>query len=234
MDFVFILVEPAVEENIGASARALNTMGFRHLRLVNPKADHLGDKSRMLAHGSHHILEQAEVFKDFDSAIRDLDIIIATSSRNRKTHVDRVEADKLPELLRNKTGFVNHPGIVFGCEESGLNTDQLKKCDIISFITLADSYPSLNLAQAVMLYAYILSPLKEHGPIGHVPAGTESIRNLKKKLEIILGLIDITNKEIIGPRILERITFLDHDDLQLLQSVCNAYLTKAQDHPGEI
>ena len=36
MNFTFILVEPAVPENIGAAARAIKTMGFKNLILVNP------------------------------------------------------------------------------------------------------------------------------------------------------------------------------------------------------
>ncbi|HLF36229.1 MAG TPA: tRNA/rRNA methyltransferase [Cyclobacteriaceae bacterium] len=225
MEIVFILVEPAVEENIGAAARALNTMGFGRLRLVNPRADHLGERSKMMAHGSHEVLDQAEIFEDFNEAIMDMDLVVGTSSKRRKTHVDRVEGHLLPEIMSVKNEFVNQAAVVFGCEESGLNNDQLKACDIISYIPLKESYPSLNLSQAVMLYAYILSPLKSGESIIKRPAGSENIRNLKKKLELILELIDITNKEIIGPRIMERITFLDHDDLQLVQSVCNAFLS---------
>ena len=51
MDIIFILVEPAVPGNVGASARAINTMGFKELRLVNP-CDYLGDEARMFAHGT--------------------------------------------------------------------------------------------------------------------------------------------------------------------------------------
>ncbi|MGD9201258.1 MAG: tRNA/rRNA methyltransferase, partial [Chitinispirillia bacterium] len=35
MKIYFILVEPFVPENIGASARAIKTMGFSCLRIVN-------------------------------------------------------------------------------------------------------------------------------------------------------------------------------------------------------
>ena len=56
MDFTFILVEPAVPENIGASARALKTMGFDELRLVNP-CNFRNIEAKKLAHGSFDILE---------------------------------------------------------------------------------------------------------------------------------------------------------------------------------
>ena len=45
MMVAFVLVEPAVPENIGAAARAIKTMGFTELRMVNP-ANHRADMAR--------------------------------------------------------------------------------------------------------------------------------------------------------------------------------------------
>ena len=47
MDIHFILVEPTRPENVGASARAIKTMGFRSLRLVNP-CNHLAERAQWL------------------------------------------------------------------------------------------------------------------------------------------------------------------------------------------
>ena len=46
MEVNFILVEPAVPENVGAAARAIKTMGFGDLRLVTP-CDHLDIKAEL-------------------------------------------------------------------------------------------------------------------------------------------------------------------------------------------
>ncbi|NOR33426.1 MAG: hypothetical protein GQ579_01970, partial [Bacteroidales bacterium] len=51
LEIHFILYKPAVPGNVGAAARAILTMGFKHLRLIDP-CDHLGNEARMLAHGS--------------------------------------------------------------------------------------------------------------------------------------------------------------------------------------
>jgi len=67
----FILVEPAVPENIGAAARALKTMQFSSLRLVNP-CDHLHVKARMLAHGAQDVLENAKIFYSLEAALEDV------------------------------------------------------------------------------------------------------------------------------------------------------------------
>ncbi len=52
MEIIFILYRPGVPGNIGATARALETMGFTRLRLIEP-CDHLSVEAKMMAHGSH-------------------------------------------------------------------------------------------------------------------------------------------------------------------------------------
>ena len=79
MEIHFILYKPAVPGNVGAAARAIKTMGFKHLRLINP-CNHLGDEALMLAHGSHDILHSAALFEDFESAKADLDLVICTTA----------------------------------------------------------------------------------------------------------------------------------------------------------
>ncbi|BCQ46882.1 hypothetical protein ERHA55_44090 [Erwinia rhapontici] len=50
MRFPFILVSPARAENVGAAARAMKTMGFSELRIVDSQA-HLDPAARRVAHG---------------------------------------------------------------------------------------------------------------------------------------------------------------------------------------
>ena len=51
MQLAFVLVEPKVPENVGAAARALCTMGFGELWLVNSDL-HTRPEAHWLAHGS--------------------------------------------------------------------------------------------------------------------------------------------------------------------------------------
>ena len=53
--------------------------------------------------------------------------------------------------------MVDTVAVVFGSEESGLGNREIQACDLVSFIPMIQPYPSLNLSQAVMLYAYTLS-----------------------------------------------------------------------------
>ena len=57
MRLTIILVAPARAENIGAAARAMKTMGFTQLRIVDSEA-HLEPATRWVAHGSGDIIEE--------------------------------------------------------------------------------------------------------------------------------------------------------------------------------
>ena len=158
INFHFILVEPALPENIGAAARAMKTMGFHSLRLVNP-ADHLCERARWVAHGSNDILDRAALFSDFDSAIADIDLLVGTTVRRRGFKRNYYPVSELISVIKNKTDFIKSVGLVFGPEKSGLTNEQLKRCDVVSTIPMKNPFPSLNLAQAVMVYAFGLSDL---------------------------------------------------------------------------
>ncbi|MBS0001138.1 MAG: hypothetical protein KFF73_19290 [Cyclobacteriaceae bacterium] len=223
MEITFILVNPAVTENIGASARAIKTMGFKKLKLVNPPGDYL-IKARILAHGSIDLLEGAEIFDSFGSAIAGHDFLIATSSKKRRTNEEYVQADELPDLLNRIKLHTERVAIIFGGEESGLANLEIKQCDVVSFIPLAMPFPSLNLSHAVMVYAYVLSGLTRSGTRISSDPQQANLRVLKEKVEIIFKKIDLKQSHIIGPRIMEKISLLKDEDINLLFSICHAYL----------
>jgi len=226
MEVSFILVEPAVPENIGASARAIKTMGFKNLCLVNP-VNHLDKKAKILAHASYDILEGAKVYSNYKELISDFDFLIATSAKRRRTNENYILAEKLPDFLNNKSESMNKVGIVFGREESGLSNAEIKTCDIITYVSLANPYPSLNLSQAVMIYAFLLSGVNnknQQNTTGKVPE--ESLQVLKKKVNKILDQIKIKQPHIIRPRIMERMSYLQKEDINLLHSISSIMLDK--------
>ena len=236
MNICFILVEPAVPGNIGASARAIKTMGFKRLRLVNP-SDHLGKEARMLAHASGEILENAKVYTGLEKALSDLDLSIATSARTRDARFEFHINTKLPEIIRHKGNTVKNIGLVFGREESGLSNDEIKMCDLVSTVPLKQSYPSLNLSQAVMIYAYCLSdlamPVKEKNAIKKTKnnltasrsdphqfkTDPQQFRTMMNKSSELLKNMEVDRSPALYNRIMERLALLGKDDIHLLLSV---------------
>lgn len=218
MKISFVLVEPSVPENIGASARAMKTMGLDSLRLVNPGGfPHA--KAWQLAHGSPELLETARVYTTLEEALEDIDFVIGTSAKKKKAHHDYHPIGNIPALIESKGESIEQLAVVFGREESGLTLDELKLCDIMSGIPMAVEYPSLNLSHAVMIYAYVirrgrsdLPDMKEDKPfeLKH--------KELKKRMKQLLDIVKMDNPTLQG-RVMERIALLNNADSNLLFSV---------------
>jgi TrmH family RNA methyltransferase len=172
-DICFILYKPAVPGNIGASARAMKTMGFSELRLIDP-ADYLSGEAKMMAHGSHDILENCKVYDTYDNAIADISFVICTTAKRRSAKVDYIPAPQLARFIAGKSAVTGKIAVVFGSEESGLPNEILLKANVGVTIPMATEYPSLNLSQAVMTIAYELS------------AGAERIAPVEEKLKMLL------------------------------------------------
>ena len=215
----FILVEPKVPENIGAAARAIKTMGFSSLRLVSP-CDHLQDRAKWLAHASNDILEQATLFPSLQEAIAGVDFVIGTTAKKRSVKHDYHHCNELTTIINAKSKSIDQLAIVFGREESGLTNEELKLCDILSTIPMRNKYPSLNLAQAVMIYTYSLSSLsftakkrKQTMP------DISKYGVMKVELEKMLVQTGLSPDFNLYNRIMERAALLNDTDLNLFLSL---------------
>lgn len=216
----FVLVEPIVPENVGAAARAIKTMGFTSLRLVKP-CDHLGVSARRLAHASTEILESAAVYDRLEDAVADCGLIVATTAKKRAHKGDTYPVETLSETIAGKADTVTDVAIVFGREDRGLSNEELAVCDIAAHVSMRRKYPSLNLSQAVMLFAHRLSSLNLEEPKPKTArARRGEFRVLKEKVARLLLEIGFRDHVAIYPRILERLSALKAGDVHLLLSVC--------------
>ncbi len=152
-NIVVILSRTTEPMNIGATCRAMKTMGLKHLRLISP-LNPKGRTARALAHGSEDILDNAVVVEDLMDAIGDCDVVIGTTARVRqlrkRSHLTpTVAAEHI--IDHSRTGKV---GLLFGTERSGLTNDEVDICRYLTSVDTAPEHGSLNLAQAVMLYGW--------------------------------------------------------------------------------
>lgn len=228
MHFSFILVEPAVPENVGAAARAIKTMGFSDLRLVNP-CDYLSVDARKLAHASNEILENACVFGSLEEALHDIDFAFATSARERWIKLDIIDSHNLPQFIKEKGNTISKVAIVFGREESGLTNHEISLCQRVTTIPLKKMYPSLNLAQSVMVFAYILSDLGQEASATPKTDPGQSYQALLKKVDTIMNAIDLGPNKLIYGRLMERLSELGEHDIKLLHSVTAEVIKKLRD-----
>jgi tRNA/rRNA methyltransferase len=152
--FAFVLFKPKSAGNVGAAARALKNMGFSGLRLAAPQIRHKREAATMAVHG-RDVLEGAKTYTDLAAAVADCALTVGTTCRPGfyRSDISAIR-DAAPSLIRESQA--NRIAIVFGPEDFGLTNRELKLCQRLVTIPTAPAYPSLNLAQAVMVVAYEL------------------------------------------------------------------------------
>ena len=160
----FVLVEPSHPGNIGAVARAIKTMGFGHLALVNPKK-FPDDEASARASGANDILDQANVYSSLEDAIADCEFVVGTSVRDRQISwpvlSPRETATKLCNLLStanlqqlDSQDTKATVAVLFGRERTGLENHELDHAQWQIRIPANAEYSSLNLASAAQIIAY--------------------------------------------------------------------------------
>ena len=222
IQFAFVLVEPGEAGNIGAAARAMNTMGFSDLRLVRPNANHLSGLAKAFAHGSERLLEAASTYEQLSDALFDIDLACATTARHRIQKHHYVSARELPDSLQQKGDRLKKVAIVFGSERSGLSNQDVALCDLLTTIPQANLQPSLNLSQAVMLYSYILAEQQTQVQIADRRLNSEKMP-VEQYGQLKISLVELMRRVGLSERyqgyVLKAIARLSYEDLALIQNV---------------
>lgn len=150
--FVIVLHQPRDLVNIGGVVRTMKNMGFRRLRLVAPPPFDPADITG-IAHRSHDILATLQIYSDLDAALADCSYVVGTSARPHREHPVRhdVRVCAAELLVRGAGGLV---ALLFGPEDNGLDNTSLDRCHLLLQLPTDPAYPSLNLAQAVLLLLY--------------------------------------------------------------------------------
>lgn len=151
---VIVLVEPRDPSNIGGVVRAMMNMGLRRLRLVNPLV-YNPERVEAAAHRSTVFREGIECYDDLATALADVNLVVATSSRPRRLTPRTGTPRQLAPTLLDHTR-IGTPAILFGREDWGLPNEVVDQAHYQLIIPTDPAYPSLNLAQAVLLTAYEL------------------------------------------------------------------------------
>jgi len=178
-----ILVETSHPGNIGATARAMKTMGLSSLYLVKPKIFPHADATAMAA-GADDILFRAVVVETLEEAIADCQLVLATSARSRARPWPMLSPREMGEKIISEKQ--HNIGLVFGRESSGLTNEELQLAQYHVQIPSVETFSSLNVAQAVQVLCYeirmaFLSQEKEGDP--PAASASDSIYPNAKSLE---------------------------------------------------
>ncbi|MBS0908871.1 tRNA/rRNA methyltransferase [Tatumella sp. JGM118] len=215
MSFPVILVSPARPENVGAAARAMKTMGFSELRIVN--SDVWQDPAAYrVAHGATEILDNVRPFPDLASALADVDFSVATTARSRAKFRYYATPQQAEVLLKEKQQWAGRLALIFGCEESGLTNDELALADLLTGIPMAVDYPSLNLGQAVMVLCYQFSSLMQVSAPRHATADPQQLQALRARLHQLLERLDVSDDLKMTDWLDQRLGLLEQRDSAML------------------
>ncbi|RPH28685.1 tRNA/rRNA methyltransferase [Buttiauxella warmboldiae] len=215
MRFLIILVAPARAENVGAAARAMKTMGFAQLRIVDSEADRQPE-ARWVAHGSGEVLENAQHFPTLAQALYDVDFTIATTARSRAKFHYYATPQQLVPLLEEKRQWVGTAALVFGREDSGLTNEELELADVLTGVPMVADYPSLNLGQAVMVYCYQLSALMQQASAESDAVDVQQLNALRSRITALLERVDASDDQKLADWLQQRLGLLAQRDTAML------------------
>ena len=150
----FILHKPQLSENIGACARGIKNFNFKKLILVAPKPSFPNDKILATSVGAKNIINESKVYNNLESALENIDYVIATSSRFRNKNLRHI---KLSDL--NKINFNKKIGFLFGSEASGLSNSEISYANCTLQIPTNPEFKSLNLSHSVIIIAQVVSSI---------------------------------------------------------------------------
>jgi tRNA/rRNA methyltransferase len=150
----FVLVETSRPGNIGAAARAMKTMGFTDLVLVNPRfADAAQqDEAIAFASGAQDVLANARIVGSIEEALVDCNYAAAVSARLREFSPPVIGPRKFADEVAGNAAL--RVALVLGNERFGLPNEIVEKCNVLINIPANPAYSSLNLGQAVQVLAY--------------------------------------------------------------------------------
>lgn len=200
---------------MGAAARAMKTMGFSELRIVDSQA-HLDPAAKRVAHGAGEILENATQWGSLSAALADIDFSIATTARARAKFRYYATPQQVQTVLEEKQQWVNSAALVFGREDSGLTNEELAQVDLLTGIPMAADYPSLNLGQAVMVYCYQLSALRQVSAQTAAAAEVPQLDALRQRAENLLHQLDVAADEKLADWMQQRLGLLQQRDTAML------------------
>ena len=157
--FRIVLCETSHPGNIGSVARAMKTMGFLDLYLVNPK-EFPSRHAEALACGAEDILQKATIVTSLESALKNINHVIGFTARKRELTQPHKNVRDLSKQLINEASN-NKIAIIFGNETNGLSNLELQHCQSLGFIDANSKYSSLNLAHAVQIVCHEVRMVSE-------------------------------------------------------------------------
>jgi tRNA/rRNA methyltransferase len=150
----FVLIRSQMGENIGAAARAMWNFGLDRMRLVDPRDGWPNSRAVAMASGAGRLLDEVQVFSDTAGAVADCTFVYATTARPRDLTKPVFAPEAAMRDAARRIAAGEKVAVMFGPERAGMENDDIARANAIISVPVNPEFPSLNLAQCVLLTAY--------------------------------------------------------------------------------
>jgi len=252
----FILIHTSHAGNVGATARAMKTMGFDDLVLVAPRWANVLRREETIqrASGALDVLKNARIVDTLDEALDGVAHLCATAMTPRDfgppTLAPRQHFAELlgrGNLLSNsELPAQDQPAqkpdsiaFLFGSERFGMQNEDVYRCHVALSIPTHPQFGSLNLGAAVQLIAYdwrealggfAVQPATAEPQLADAAAVSGMLRHWEEALTGI-GFLDPASPKKLMPRLnqLFNRAQLSPEEIHILRGVAKAMLRGAPD-----
>ncbi len=190
-NITFILHKPQLSENIGACARAIKNFRFKEMIVINPKPIFPNDKILATSVGAKDIIKNCKNFDNLQSALNNIDVVIATSARFRNKNIKHIQLEDLKNInFKKKIAFL------FGSEASGLSNNEISYSNYTLQIATNPKFKSLNLSHSLIIIAHYVSNILKSKKIKFIKS--KKIKAASKKEIQEMSNLCIQNLEEIN------------------------------------
>ncbi|WP_338547998.1 RNA methyltransferase [Roseovarius phycicola] len=150
----FVLVRPQMGENIGAAARAMWNFGLDRMVVVAPRDGWPNPAADAMASGAGRLLDEARLVRDLPEAVAGDHFVMATTARVRDLTKPVLSPEEAMRQAAERVARGERVSVLFGPERAGLENDDIARANAIINVPVNPEFPSLNLAQCVLLCGY--------------------------------------------------------------------------------
>jgi tRNA/rRNA methyltransferase len=236
-----VLVETSRAGNIGSVARAMKTMGFSDLVLVNPRFPGMleDEEAVAFASGALDVLAGARSVTSMAAALEGCRFAAAVSARLREFSPPVWTPRAFAEHLAAQDDLP--AALIFGNERFGLPNEVVVNANVLINIPANPAYSSLNLAQAAQVLTYECRMAATQAPtmagVGFQgdAASLAQVEGMYAHLEqalVAVGFLDAGHPKKLMPR-LKRLfarTQLETEEVNILRGIARQILKLA---PGK-
>ncbi|MFU8863279.1 MAG: RNA methyltransferase [Rhodobacterales bacterium] len=150
----FVLVRPQMGENIGAAARAMWNFGLDRMHVVGPRDGWPNSSAVAMASGAGRLLDEAVLHDDLPAALSEVTFTFATTARARDLTKPVYSPERAMQMAASMIANGEKVAVLFGPERAGLENEDVAQANALISVPVNPDFPSLNLAQCVLLTAY--------------------------------------------------------------------------------